>query len=224
MKTKSARSKSPAEARKPIRTELPPAAKRTRTRKKAAAEKIPAKKSAAKKDIAASYNAFKEFEGQRYTGMKIGRMHRWYYDKGEWQEKKITPEKWEFTYNTVKRRKGKAPEGSGVPVGTEYHWYVLSHQTATKLDANSYTIAMTGVKYKVAHKRAATGKWSASDKAQRKKLIKIFQEMIAELEKDPAAEAPEPAKSIAKKENSLPGQAARRQGKKKIHKAEVVAL
>lgn len=36
-----------------------------------------------KKEIAESYNQFKFFEGQQYTGMKIGRSHKWYYDKGE---------------------------------------------------------------------------------------------------------------------------------------------
>ena len=30
--------------------------------------------------------------------MKVGRSHKWYYDKGEWKEKKITPDKWEFSY------------------------------------------------------------------------------------------------------------------------------
>src|SRR5437588_10126233 len=44
----------------------------------------------AKSALAVSYNEFKEHEGQRYTGMKIGRSHKWYYDKGEWKEKKIT--------------------------------------------------------------------------------------------------------------------------------------
>ena len=36
-----------------------------------------------KKDISDSYNQYKFFEGQQYTGMKIGRSHKWYYDKGE---------------------------------------------------------------------------------------------------------------------------------------------
>src|SRR5262245_22860526 len=76
------------------------------------------KKKEAEKDLAATYNQFKEFEGKRYTGMKIGRRHKWYYDKGEWNEKKVTPDKWEFTFAVTKRRAGKAPEGSGVPVGT----------------------------------------------------------------------------------------------------------
>jgi hypothetical protein len=34
---------------------------------------------------AKSYNSPKEFEGKRYTGMKIGRSHKWNYDKGVWK-------------------------------------------------------------------------------------------------------------------------------------------
>ena len=62
------------------------------------------KKKERNKDIAETYNAYKEFEGQQYTGMKIGRSHKWYYDKGEWKEKKITPDKWEFTYAVNKKK------------------------------------------------------------------------------------------------------------------------
>jgi hypothetical protein len=148
----------------------------------------PAKKSAKAKtsenNIAASYNRFKEFEGKQYTGMKIGRSHKWYYDKGEWKEKKITPDQWQIHYAVTKRRAGKAPEGSGVPVGTEYNWYILAHQTVKKLNANDYSTEMTGMKYKLAHKRADKQTWSASDKAQRKRLIKIYQGMIDQLEKE----------------------------------------
>src|SRR5687767_6220289 len=85
-----------------------------------------------------SYDRFKEFEGKRYTGMAVGRRHKWRYDPGEWTEKKVTPDKWEFEYAVKKRRAGKAPEGSGAPVGTAYHWYILAHQTVTKRDANTY--------------------------------------------------------------------------------------
>src|ERR1041384_5662019 len=81
-----------------------------------------------KSDPAVSYNDFKEYEGQRYTGMKIGRSHKWHYERGEWSEKKITPDLWQIGYAVTKRRAGRAPEGSGVPVGTEYHWYIVAHQ------------------------------------------------------------------------------------------------
>jgi|SRR5581483_11130147 len=144
-------------------------------------------------EIAATYNEFKEFEGRRYTGMKIGRSHKWYYDRGEWKEKKITPEEWEINYAVKKRRAGRAPEGSGVPVGTEYHWYILAHQNVTKLNANDYSTSMTGVKFKLAHKRAGREKWSATPRAQRKRLIKILQDMIEHLEQQGQEEARKPA-------------------------------
>jgi hypothetical protein len=130
------------------------------------------------------YDSFKEFEGKKYTGMKIGRGHKWHYEPGEWREKKLTPDTWEFQYDVRKGRTGKAPEGSGVPVGTQYHWYILAHQTATKLDANNYTTEMTGLKFKLAHKRAGKPAWSASDRAQRKRLIQILKNVITDLETD----------------------------------------
>lgn len=138
------------------------------------------------KDLSKTYNEFKQFEGQLYTGMKIGRSHKWYYDQGEWKETKVTPDLWTITYAVTKRRAGKAPEGSGVPVGTEYHWYILAHQNVRKLDANSYTTSLTGLKYKLAHRRAEKDKWNISEKAQRKRMIKILKELIGQLEKEPA--------------------------------------
>jgi hypothetical protein len=147
-------------------------------------EIIQRKKNELKKDISKTYNEYKEFEGRKYTGMKVGRSHKWYYDKGEWKEKKITPDKWEFTYAVNKKRAGQAPEGSGVPVGTEYNWYILAHQNVRKLDANSYTTSMTGLKYKLAHRRAEKEKWNATDNIQRKRLIQILQELIDQLKKE----------------------------------------
>lgn len=147
-------------------------------------EKAPKKLKEAGKELASSYNAFKEYEGKQYTGMKIGRGHTWIYDSGEWKEKKITPDEWQITYKVTKRRKGRAPEGSGVPVGTEYHWYILSHQFVKKLNANDYSTEMTGLKFKLAHKRVDKDKWSLSDKARKKHLIKILENIIVGLYDD----------------------------------------
>src|SRR5437773_9607310 len=116
--------------------------------------------------------------------MKIGRSHKWYYDKGEWKEKKVTPDEWEINYAVTKRRVGKAPEGSGVPVGTGYHWYILAHQNVTKLNANDYSTSMTGMKFKLAHMRADKGTWSASVQAQRRHLIKILKQVTEDLERE----------------------------------------
>ena len=152
----------------------------------------------AKSDPAVSYNEFKEHEGQRYTGMKIGRSHKWYYDQGEWREKKITPDLWQIGYAVTKRRAGRAPEGSGVPVGTEYHWYILAHQNTAKQTANDYTTTLSGLKFKIAHKRAGSEKWSATPRTQRKRMIMFLRSVLADLEKQSDREALRtPARNVA---------------------------
>jgi hypothetical protein len=139
------------------------------------------RKSAGLEDAAAGYNAVKEFEGRKYTGMRVGGSHSWYYRQGEWSETKVAPDRWNFTYAVNKLRKWNAPEGSGAPVGTEYHWYILAHQNVRKLNANEYTTSMTGVKYKLAHRRADSEAWNASERAQLRRLIKIFEENALQL-------------------------------------------
>ena len=151
-----------------------------------------------------AYDAFKEFEGQRYTGMRIGRGHKWYYDKGEWKERKVTPDQWAFIYDVKKRRAGKAPEGSGVPVGTEYHWYILAHQNVRKLNANDYATAMIGLKFKLAPKRADKDSWSAGSRAQRKHLIRILQDVIRQLEQQAGEDGARKGARTKKHLNSSP--------------------
>jgi hypothetical protein len=41
------------------------------------------KKQMVEQDAAKTYNEFKVFEGKKYTGMKVGGRHKWYYDNGE---------------------------------------------------------------------------------------------------------------------------------------------
>jgi hypothetical protein len=165
-----------------------------------------------KSDPAVSYNEFKEYEGQRYTGMKIGRSHKWYYDSGAWKETKITPDLWQISYAVTKRRAGRAPEGSGVPVGTEYHWYVLAHQNVAKQNANDYTTSLTGLKFKIAHKRADTQKWSATPRTQRKRMITFLRSVLADLERQSGAES-----------TAMPARPARTEEKPKRRAARVVA-
>jgi hypothetical protein len=43
---------------------------------------------------------------------------------------------------------------------------------------------MTGLKYKLAHKRAEKEKWNATDNTQRKRLIQILQELIDQLKRE----------------------------------------
>jgi hypothetical protein len=44
---------------------------------------------------------------------------------------------------------------------------------------------MTGLKFKLAHKRAAKDKWSATGPTQRKHLVAFLKQVIQQLEKDP---------------------------------------
>lgn len=81
--------------------------------------------------------------------------------------------------------RGTLPEGSGVPVGTEYHWYILAHQNVRKLNANDYITSMTGLKFKLTHKRADMDKWSRTAPTQRKHLVSFLKDIIAQLEEDP---------------------------------------
>jgi hypothetical protein len=147
--------------------------------------KTPVVKKKPAKQTGISYDEFKEFGGKQYTGMQVGRSHSWHYDKGDWKETKITPDLWQVYYAVTKRRKGKAPKGSGVPVGTSYHWYIMAHQDVRKLNANDYSTVLSGFKYKIAHKRADKDTWSATAATQRKHLLAFFKEMIARLRAAP---------------------------------------
>jgi hypothetical protein len=135
--------------------------------------------------VSESFDRYKFYGKKQYTGVKVGGSHKWYYDKGVWRDKKITPDLWEINYAVTKRRAGKAPRGSGAAVGTGYHWYILAHQNVLKLNADDYSTVLSGLKFKVAHKRAAKGSWSASLSAQRKSVVKLFKEMIRQLGKEP---------------------------------------
>lgn len=143
-----------------------------------------------KKPDLSQYNKIKDYKGKKYSGVKVGHGHKWQYETGEWKETKISPAKWQFTYKVGKKRAGHAPEGSGAPVGTEYHWYIIADQIVKKLDANNYSTEMTGSKYKVAHKRIDKANWSADNAKQKREIIKILKDMIAELETQPEPETP----------------------------------
>lgn len=64
-------------------------------------ETIQRRKSGKKKDIFDIYNEYKEFEGRKYTGMKVGRSQKWFYEKGEWREKKLTPDQSEQSITSI---------------------------------------------------------------------------------------------------------------------------
>jgi hypothetical protein len=126
---------------------------------------------------AGGYNALKSFKGQVYSGMAVGGSHTWTYDSGTWKETKEEPDLWRIDYRTNKRRARKAPEGSGAPVGTEYHWLIVAHQHVKKVDANTYETHLTGSKYKLAYKSASANSWSIPTvKKQREREVELLED------------------------------------------------
>lgn len=134
-----------------------------------------------------AYDDVKEFDGQKYTGMAVGGEHTWIYPNGIWKERKVAPDQWEFTFSSIKERERNAPVGSGVPPNTQYHWYILAHQRVRKIDQDSYSTFMDGVKHKVAHKRPHWRKWSDQlprRPSEREKTIAILEDALAQLREE----------------------------------------
>jgi hypothetical protein len=46
-------------------------------------ETLQRKENEIRKDTSKGYNEYKEFEGKKYTGMRVGGVHHWYYERGE---------------------------------------------------------------------------------------------------------------------------------------------
>lgn len=133
------------------------------------------------------YDDLKEHRGKKYSGMPIGGRHTWRYPDGLWKERKVAPDRWEFTFEARKEREREAPPGSGADPGTQYHWYLLAHQRVRKVDKDAYDTLMEGTKYKVAHKRPHWRRWSSGYRDQpseREKLIAILEEALERLREE----------------------------------------
>ena len=131
-----------------------------------------------------AYNDLKESGGRVYTGMPVGGEHAWVYPRGIWQERKLDPDRWTFTFSSLKTRARSAPEGSGAVIGTGYHWFLIAHQRVRKRDKDSYETFMEGVKFKIAHRRPHWHHWSTEypdQEPEREKLIRILEEELARL-------------------------------------------
>jgi len=131
-----------------------------------------------------AFDDLKTFRGNVYSGMSIGGRHVWDYPHGSWQEQKVAPDRWEFSFRSEKKRVHEAPAGSGALPGTQYHWFILAHQRVRKVDQDTYETAMEGVKYKIAHKRPHWRRWSTEypgNAPEREILIRILEEYLAEL-------------------------------------------
>ncbi|HMA05855.1 MAG TPA: hypothetical protein VKO45_08015 [Methanomicrobiales archaeon] len=131
-----------------------------------------------------AFDDLKEFQGRIYSGMAVGGEHLWVYPEGIWEERKVAPDRWDFRFSSLKRRARSAPEGSGAPVGTGYHWFILAHQRVRKRDKDTYETLMEGIKFKVAHRRPHWRFWSTEypdHESEREILIRILEAQLEQL-------------------------------------------
>lgn len=130
------------------------------------------------------YDSLKKFNDHVYSGMRIGGSHKWNYNNGKWFETKLTPEVWEFAFQSVKTRFHNAPINTGAKLKTKYHWYIIADQIATKLDSNSYITDMKGFKYKIGHKRPNWRDFSYTypeQESYKERIIKILENTLDKL-------------------------------------------
>jgi hypothetical protein len=134
--------------------------------------------------IRRTYNNLKRYNDQIYSGMKVGGTHKWHYDNGTWTEKKLSPDKWKFKFDSVKNRFHEAPHNSGAENNTKFHWYIIADQIATKLDKDSYMTKMNGFKFKIGHKRPVWNGFTydfPKQESYTQKVIKILEEVLNDL-------------------------------------------
>lgn len=137
-----------------------------------------------KKEKIDNYNTLKNYNNKVYSGMKIGGKHYWNYNQGKWVEVKKSPNKWKFTFNSIKTRNHLAPINTGANIQTKYHWYIIAEQFAEKIDANSYITTMKGEKFKLGHKRPywRTYDYNYPEQKQLKdRLIEILEDILEKL-------------------------------------------
>lgn len=130
------------------------------------------------------YDTFKIHDKKIYTGMKVGSSHSWNYNNGKWFETKKAPDKWTFTFDSLKTRITPAPKNTGATRKTKFHWYIIADQIATKIDENSYMTSMKGVKFKIGHKRPYWRTFSydyPNQLSHKERVINILEEILKEL-------------------------------------------
>lgn len=150
----------------------------------------------------ARYGDPKQHAGRTYRGMRVGGTHRWTYPDGEWAERKVAPDRWDVTFTSLKRRKRRAPARSGAETGSGYHWLIVAHQWVEKLDANTYSTQMEGVKSLVAFRKPGWPAWNTqfrnAKRHARERTIAALEAEVARLKAmdDAAFEDPHDAKAL----------------------------
>ena len=106
-----------------------------------------------KRETKSTFDTLKTFNGQKYTGMRVGGEHHWNYQNTEWEETKTEPDRWNIRMTSIKSRKVSAPEGSGAPLGTQYDWFLVGRQVVEKINKDEYKTVFEAHKYKLGYKK-----------------------------------------------------------------------
>lgn len=147
-----------------------------------------------------SYSDEKDFEGQKHRGMKVGGVHHWTYPEGRWTERKVAPQGWEVAFTSLKRRRSKAPASSGAEVGSGYHWFIVAHQWAGKLDANTYATHLEGTKHLISFRKPGWQGWTTQQRGHtsaRLRTVMVLEEILNELRERSDGEFEDPMDEAA---------------------------
>lgn len=138
-----------------------------------------------------AFDDIKTHNGQKYSGMAVGSAHLWNYLNAVWEETKVRSDLWKIKFTSVKHRAVSAPEGSGVPLGTRYHWLIVADQVVKKTTANTYETEMIGYKYKLGHQRPYWRAFSYTyprQKSLRERRMETLREELLKLEAEETKE------------------------------------
>lgn len=143
-----------------------------------------------------AYGDEKDYQGRKYRGMRVGGTHHWTYPDGKWTERKVSPQRWDVAFTSLKRRNAKAPDWSGAEVGSGYHWFIVAHQWAGKLDANTYATHMEGTKHLIAFRKPGWRGWTTQQRGHtsaRLRTIMALEEVLADMRERKDEEFEDPA-------------------------------
>lgn len=133
------------------------------------------------------FDDIKIHNGKQYSGMRVGGSHVWDYYNATWEETKVAQDLWKIKFDAIKGRKVAAPENSGAPLFTGYHWLIIADQRVAKINKDEYQTVLEGSKFKIGHRRPYWKDWSYAYSGQmtyRQKLIQIFRSTLEKLEQE----------------------------------------
>lgn len=120
---------------------------------------------------------FQEVEGLPYTG--VPNQLEWTVQKGDWIEKPRNEKTWDVLAEFALTKSFESE--NELPVGSEYHTYIVAQQTLIKSRKNTWKIKLEGKKVKLGQKISGSA-LKGNAESRRKDMIKFLKELLSELE------------------------------------------